>query len=157
MRRATLILVFGAISTTSLHAGKYCPQACEAVLGYITFNDTDAGLSRKVRQCRSEMRITSIYLCFEAYCRSDDGEPGKWIDDQARWCLKHADNVLPDYHDVIDPWTPDRMATIRRFNSSKALLFPTFDNIAIPDERFFDAAFATLGTTIGHRFKFSMS
>ena len=138
-------IVIGGTSSASLHSGQYCPQSCEALLNYVTFNDTDAGLSRKVGHCRSKQYITSAYLCGSIYCRGDDGEVVKWIDSQSGWCLRHSGNALPDFNDILERWNPSDIAKVRRFNKTEALSFPTFDEVALPDPAFFESAFSTLG------------
>jgi hypothetical protein len=129
--------------TNALCAGKYCPLACETSINYVTFNDTDSWLSRKVRQCRSEFRVTSLYLCFDEYCK-DDEETEAWLGDQTSWCEEHAGVTLPTFRDVMDRWTPDGKAEVRRLHADQALSFPSLNEIVIPDGRFFQRAFSTL-------------
>lgn len=128
---------------SALYAGRFCPSACELTLNYATFNDTDAWLSRKVRSCRSELRVTSLYLCFEEYCK-DDGAREKWIEDQRPWCDEFAGVTLPAYHDVVDQWTLERRAGLRRLDADTALSWPTLDEVVVPEEHFFDRAFMTM-------------
>jgi hypothetical protein len=150
MLRIAFFLIFsivsGVISTAPLHSGKYCPQSCESIFNYITFNDTDAGLSWKIRKCRSELSVTAIYLCDYTHCRSEDGEVENWISTWRTWCLQHSGNELPDYHDVVDQWTAGEIAEIRRFNATEAVSFPTVKELTLPDDEFFENAFNTLGT-----------
>ena len=139
------LILLCATHVTSLHSGKYCPQSCEALLNYVTFNDTADGLSLKIRNCRSEQHVTSTYLCMSIHCREDDGEIAKWIDEHSGWCERHSGAGLPDYHEVIDRWSPEDVERLPRFNKTEALSFPIFDHIALPSDRFFEQAFATLG------------
>ena len=149
LRLATLLFFFfisRATSAAPLHSGKYCPQSCEAIFNYITFNDTDTGPSWKIRKCRSELSVTAVYLCLDVHCRSDDGEVAKWIGTWSAWCSKHSGNELPEFHNIVDPWTAEEIAKVRRFNATEALLFPVVDALTLPDDDFFEDAFATLGT-----------
>jgi hypothetical protein len=128
---------------SALFAGRFCPLACDLTLNYATFNDTDAWLSKKVRSCRSELRITSLYLCFAEYC-ADDGETEKWIEDQSPWCDEHAGVTLPPYHDVVDRWTSDERAGLRKLEAEVALSYPVLNEVVVPEEHFFNRAFTTL-------------
>jgi hypothetical protein len=129
--------------TNALYAGKYCSLACETSIDYVTFNDTDAWLSRKVRQCRSELRIASLYLCFDEYC-ADGDEVSQWIEDQTSWCEEHAGVTLTSFHEVVTRITPDERARIKRLPADEALQSPSFGEILIPDGRSFERAFTTL-------------
>jgi hypothetical protein len=129
--------------TNALYAGKYCPLTCETSINYVTFNDTDSWLSRKVRQCRSDLRITSLYLCFDEYC-ADGDEVENWIQDQTPWCEEHAGVTLPSLHDVVTGITPDKRARIKRLPAAEALRSPSLGDYVIPDGRFFERAFTTM-------------
>ena len=129
--------------TDALYSGKFCPSACDLTLNYATFNDTDLWLSRKVRSCRSELRITSLYLCFAQYCE-DDGEIEKWIRDESPWCDKHAGVTLPAYQEVVDGWTSHDRAVIRRLDADEAMNFPVLGEVVLPDARFYERAFTTM-------------
>ncbi|KAF1937043.1 ferric-chelate reductase [Clathrospora elynae] len=129
--------------TIALYSGKYCPLACETSISYLTFNDTDPWLSRKVRSCRSELRITSLYLCFDEYCE-EDRDITRWIVDQSPWCDEHAGVTLPSFHDVVDRWTSDDKVGVMRLHADEALVFPRMSKVVIPDGRFFERAFTTM-------------
>ncbi|KAH7346941.1 ferric-chelate reductase-like protein [Pyrenochaeta sp. MPI-SDFR-AT-0127] len=128
---------------TALYLGKWCPIACDTTLNYATFNDTDSWLSRKVRACRSELRITSLYLCFDKFCQ-DDGERELWIEQQRPWCDEYAGVSLPNYQELVDRWKPDDRKGVKRLNADDAMKFPVLDDVVIPDTRFFVRAFTTL-------------
>lgn len=132
--------------TQALLAGKFCPSACDFTLQYVTFNDTDASLSRKVRACRSELRITSVYLCFEQYC-DDDGEKEKWIDEQSSWCEEHADAILPDFHDILDEWSVIDIGRVRRVDVDEAQSNLIVDEVLLPDWSFLERAYTTMVRT----------
>jgi hypothetical protein len=129
--------------TSALDSGKFCPAACDFTLNYATFNDTGPGLSKRVRSCHSELRITSVYLCFAQYCE-DDGAREQWIRDGSQWCNAHAGVELPGYHQVADNWTGSDIARIHRLNVEEAMLFPVLIELALPDSRFFERAFMTM-------------
>jgi hypothetical protein len=129
--------------SSALHLGKWCPAACHLSLSYVTFNDTDRWLSRKVRACRSELYTTSLYLCFSEYCE-EDGESEKWIDVQSRWCDAHAGKALPLYHDVVDSWTNKDLAHVKRLGADEAFKAPVLTEVEVPDGGFFERAFTTL-------------
>jgi hypothetical protein len=132
----------------ALHSGKWCPRACDLTLGYATFNDTDPWLSRKVRQCRSELRVTSLYLCFDEFCKLNDGEVANYIAETSEWCDEHAGVTLPPFHNVVDRWTPDDRAQLQRFTAEKAFKWPVLNNVVLPDKAFFERGITTLvGTT----------
>ena len=128
---------------SALHASKWCPAACHLSLSYVTFNDTDLWLSRKVRACRSELYITSLYLCFAEFCE-EDGEPGKWIAVQSRWCEEHAGKDLPLYHDVVDSWTGEDLVHVKRLEADVAFQAPVLTEVEVPDGSFFERGFTTL-------------
>ncbi|KAH7065982.1 ferric-chelate reductase [Paraphoma chrysanthemicola] len=125
------------------YPGRFCPEACDLTLGYVIFNDTDAWLSRKVRQCRSQFRITSVYLCFAQYC-DDDGEREKWIENSRPWCDEFAGVTLPSYHHVLDSWTTRDRERVRRLSLEEATLSPVLDGVVTPDASYFDRAFTTM-------------
>lgn len=146
MRATTTIFFISLLSltdvTTALYSGKWCPRACDLTLNYATFNDT-AQASRKVRSCQSELRTTSLYLCFEEYC-NDDGEREIFLDEVGAWCEEHAGVTLPNYQDVVDRWTPEDRARVKKFSADEGLKFPILDVVVVPDEQFFERGFTTL-------------
>ncbi|KAH8724234.1 ferric-chelate reductase-like protein [Phaeosphaeriaceae sp. PMI808] len=127
--------------TYSTYSGRFCPLSCDLILNYATFNDTDAWLSKKVRSCRSELRITSLYLCFAEYCKDDAQE--KWIRDESLWCDENAGVTLPPFHDVVDHWTPPDRAAMTRLDAEKAMTWPVLGEVVLPEAHFFDRAFTT--------------
>lgn len=129
--------------TQALVSGKFCPSACEFTLQYVIFNDTDASLSRKVRACRSQLRITSAYLCFNQYCE-DDGEKEKWIKEQSTWCEENAGVKLPEFHDVLDAWAAEDIASVRRVHFDEVQSNPVVDEVALPDLTFLERAYTTM-------------
>jgi hypothetical protein len=132
-----------AYVTSATYSGQYCPSACETCINYVSFNDTDPGLSRKVRSCRSELRITSIYLCFDEFCKQD-GQTEEWIKGQSAWCDEYANVTLPSFQDVLGQWSPVEKAEVKRISADEALKFPLEDEVVIPDLRLFDRAFTTM-------------
>lgn len=141
----TTLFILGLASVAgALRSGKWCPRACDLTLGYATFNDTDPWLSRKVRQCRSQLRITSLYLCFDEFCILNDGEVFKRIAEDSEWCDEHAGVTLPPFHDVVDYWTPEDRARLPRHSAEKAVQWPVLNTAVLPEERFFERAFTTL-------------
>lgn len=129
--------------TNALYSGRFCPSSCDLTLGYAIFNDTDSWLSRKVRQCRSELRISSLYLCFGEYCK-DDGQREKWIKDQSLWCDEFAGVTLPAYHDIVDQWRSNDIAQLRRLNIDEAISAPVLEEVVLPDPSFFERSFTTM-------------
>lgn len=127
----------------TFYSGRFCPQACDLTLNYATYNDTDAWLSKQVRSCRSELRVTSLYLCFAEYCE-DDGEREKWIEAQTPWCNEHAGVTLPGFHDLVDKWSSHDRASIKKLDAATALTLPELGEIVIPDQHFFHRAFTTM-------------
>jgi hypothetical protein len=145
MRVHPILITLFALTNVAhaLYSGKYCPQACETSINYITFNDTDPWLSKKVRACRSELRITSLYLCFDEFCQQD-GELKEWIEGQRPWCEEHAGVTLPPFHDVVDGWTGDEKVGVRRIRADEALNFPHLNEFVIPNGNFFERAITTM-------------
>lgn len=127
----------------SKYSGKWCPVACETTLNYATFNDTDAWLSRKVRSCRSNLHIASLYLCFEDFC-SEETLINAWIEEHRLWCDEHAGVVIPTYHDVVSNWTSDEKDKLPRLAAEKAMKWPVLNDIMLPDNNFFKRAFTTM-------------
>lgn len=84
-----------------------------------------------------------MYLCFAEYCK-DDGEREKWIEEQRPWCDEHAGVTLPAYHDVVDSWTPERRAALKRLSADEAQEWPTLDEVVVPEAHFFDRAYTTM-------------
>jgi hypothetical protein len=135
----------------ALRSGKYCPRACELTLNYATFNDTDPWLSRKVRQCRSNLRITSLYLCFDEFCDLTDGEVARFIAENREWCDEHAGVTLPSFHEVVDQWSSEERAQLPKHTAEKAMTWPVLSTAVIPEAGFLERAFATLvGNLISH-------
>jgi hypothetical protein len=129
--------------TSALYSGSFCPGACDFTLTYATFNDTEPQLSKKVRSCRSELRITSVYLCFAQYCEND-GAREQWIRERSNWCHAHAGVALPDFHEVVDHWTAPNIAKVHRLDADEAMSLPTLMELALPDADFFERAFTTM-------------
>jgi hypothetical protein len=130
---------------TSLYAGKFCPLACELTLNYATFNDTDAWLSRKVRSCRSNLRTSSLYLCFDQFCDGDK-EAEAWIQEQTLWCEEHAGVTLPAFHDIVDRWSSSSKADVRRVGAEEAMKLPMLNEVVIPYNAFFARAYTTMAS-----------
>ena len=149
----TILFILGlANGSIALRSGKWCPRACDLTLGYATFNDTDPWLSRKVRQCRSHLRITSLYLCFDEFCNLNDGEVRKRIAEDSEWCDEHAGVTLPPFHDVVDRWTSEDRAKLPRHSVEKAVQWPVLNTSVLPEKDFFERAFTTLvGSTHSYR------
>ncbi|KAJ4983319.1 ferric reductase like transmembrane component [Stagonosporopsis vannaccii] len=140
-----LLLLFGfADVTVALRSGKWCPRACDLTLGYATFNDTDPWLSRKVRQCRSDLRINSLYLCLDEFCSLQDGEVPKFIAENNEWCDEHAGITLPSFHDIVERWTPEDRTQLPRHSAEKAVTWPILTTVVLPEDDFFQRAFTTL-------------
>jgi hypothetical protein len=129
--------------TSALYAGKFCPAACDFTLNYATFNDTDPWLSPKVRSCRSELRITSLYLCFDEYCESD-GSGERWIEDQRPWCDEHAGVRLPDLRDVLSRWAGDDRTSLQRLDYDELKASPPLNEITLPAANLMDRAYTTM-------------
>ena len=129
---------------SALRSGKWCPRACELTLNYATFNDTDPWLSRKVRQCRSDLRIVSLYLCFDEFCSLADGEVSEYIADSSEWCDEHAGVTLPPFHQTVDGWTPEDRAQVPRLSAAQAVTWPVLNTTVLPEHDFLERAFTTL-------------
>lgn len=140
----TLLLSGLSNVANALRSGKWCPGACDLTLGYATFNDTDPWLSRKVRQCRSELRVTSLYLCFDEFCNLNDGEVPTHIAEISEWCDERAGVTLPPFHDVVDRWTSKDRAALPRYGAEKAAKWPVLNTVVLPENAFFERAFTTL-------------
>ena len=129
---------------SALRSGKWCPRACELTLNYATFNDTDPWLSRKVRQCRSDLRIVSLYLCFDEFCSLEDGKVSEYIADSSEWCDEHAGITLPPFHQTVDGWTPEDRAQVPRLSAAQAVTWPVLNTTVLPEHDFLERAFTTL-------------
>lgn len=129
--------------TSALYAGKFCPAACDFTLNYATFNDTDPWLSPKVRSCRSELRITSLYLCFDVHCESD-GSSERWIEDQRPWCDEHAGVRLPDLRDVLSHWSGDNRTSIKRLGYDELKSSPPLNEVTLPAANLVNRAYTTM-------------
>jgi hypothetical protein len=145
MRASSIFIILYTLADVahSLYSGIYCPLACETSINYVTFNDTDPSLSRKIRACRSDLRVTSLYLCFGEFCKQD-GQAERWIEKQNSWCESYANVTLPSFHDVVDQWTPDEKAEVRRLKAEEALEFPRVGDVVIPSDMLVKRAFTTM-------------
>jgi hypothetical protein len=130
-------------AASALYSGKFCPAACDFTLNYATFNDTEPSLPKKIRSCRSDLRVTSLYLCFKQYCEND-GARDEWIRDGSHWCNAHAGAALPDFHEIADNWTTPDIARIHRIDADEAMSNPVLLDLALPDASFFERAFTTM-------------
>jgi len=145
---ASFTILYTLINVNSaLYTGKWCPVACDTTLNYATFNDTDAWLSNKVQACRSKLRVTSLYLCFENYCE-DDGARIGWIEEQSGWCDEHAGVTLPSYQHVVDPWKPSVGTNVTALSADEALKSPVLGEVVLPDASFVHRAFTTMVWTL---------
>lgn len=140
----TLLILSLTNVVHALRSGKWCPRACELTLNYATFNDTDPWLSRKVRQCRSNLRITSLYLCFDEFCDPHDGEVPRFIAGNREWCDEHAGVTLPPFHEVVDQWGSGERARLPKYSLEKAVTWPVLNRAVLPETAFFERAFTTL-------------
>ncbi|KAF2864728.1 ferric reductase like transmembrane component-domain-containing protein [Massariosphaeria phaeospora] len=137
----TLLLLGSVIQTDALRSGKWCFAGCELNLNYVTFNDTDPMLSRKIRSCQSLLRVTSLYLCVQSYCTAEGLT--EWLQGTSEMCQRTANVTLPPY-DVISEYTPEQIAGVKRLNAEEALTYPKLGIVVIPDESFFERGFTTL-------------
>lgn len=139
-----LLIISYADVADALRSGKWCPRTCDLTLGYATFNDTDPWLSRKVRQCRSDLWITSLYLCFDEFCSKDFRDVPDYIAVTSEWCDQHAGVTLPTIQNVVDHWTLEERAQIPRLSAENAFKGPTLQSVVLPDNSFFERGFTTL-------------
>jgi len=148
----TTLLFLGLTNVAdSLRSGRWCPRACELTLNYATFNDTDPWLSRKIRQCRSHLRVTSLYLCFDEFCDPHDGEVPRFIAENREWCDEHAGVTLPSFHEVVDQWSSEDRARLPKHDAEKAVTRPVLGTAVIPEASFLERAFTTLvGSLTSH-------
>ena len=147
----TTLIILGLTNVAdSLESGKWCPRACELTLNYATFNDTDPWLSRKVRQCRSNLRITSLYLCFDGFCDLNDGEVPKFIAENSMWCDEHAGVTLPPFHEIIDRWSLEERAQLPKYSAEEAVTWPLLNTAILPEIDFLERAFTTLVGSLTH-------
>jgi hypothetical protein len=141
----TALFILGLTNLAdALRSGKWCPRACDFTLNYATFNDTDPWLSSKVRQCRSGLRITSLYLCFDEFCDPNDGQVSKFIAEESEWCDEHAGVTLPQFHDVVDHWSSEERMHLPRQSAGKAADWPALNTAVLPEADFLGRAFTTL-------------
>jgi hypothetical protein len=145
MRASSISVILYTLADVaqSLYSGKFCPLACETTINYVAFNDTNPSLSRKIRACRSDLRVTSLYLCFEEFCKQDGASEG-WIESQKPWCEAYANVTLPSFHNIVDRWTPEETAAVRRLKAEEALGFPSIDEVVIPSNMLVKRAFTTM-------------
>ncbi|EOA83661.1 uncharacterized protein SETTUDRAFT_94116 [Exserohilum turcica Et28A] len=129
----------------ALYAGEYCPLACETTINYVTFNDTPPSSSWLVNRCRSDMHITSVYLCFDEFC-TRDGAIADWIKTQSSACYQTANVTLPPLQRVLQHWQPHEKAKVERLRAQQALKFPSLSHMVIPEHAFFQRALSTVET-----------
>ncbi|KAL6704881.1 hypothetical protein ACN47E_007564 [Coniothyrium glycines] len=141
--RSLVITVYTLGHVAASYVGRFCPLACELTLNYVTFNDSDTWLSRKVQACRSGLRTESLYLCFDQFCKYEE-DIEQWIQGQSTWCEEHAGITLPGFHDVIDTWSPSGKAAVKRLSLEEATNTSVISEIVIPYETFFERAFTTM-------------
>lgn len=127
----------------ALYAGEYCPLACETTINYVTFNDTPPSSSWLVNRCRSDMHITSVYLCFDEFC-TRDGAIADWIKTQSSACYQTANVTLPPLQRVLQHWQPHEKAKVERLRAQQALKFPSLSHMVIPEHAFFQRALSTV-------------
>ncbi|CBX97522.1 similar to ferric-chelate reductase [Plenodomus lingam JN3] len=108
-------------------------------------DDTDSWLSKKVQSCTSNLRITSLYLCYDEYCQ-DDAFKAESIDEQSRWCNEHTNVTLPDYHSVVNRWKSSHPRDVTRLSAEDAFKWPVpvLGEVVVPDASFFERAFTTI-------------
>lgn len=130
--------------TAALRSGKHCFGGCDLTLNYIDFNDTEPGLSKKIRSCRSVLHATSVYLCYDVYCEEDGRE--QWLRGLNETCEKTVGESMPGWS-VVEGLTDEDIERVRRLRADEASWQrrpPPFGEVALPDEVFFDRAFMTL-------------
>lgn len=130
-------------ATYARYSGANCPLACETIINYVSFNDTDPLLSWKVNACRSTFRITSLYLCLDEFCKRD-GAISAWIQTQNHSCIADANVTLPSLSHVLNQWQPDDRDRLEKLTAAKALSFPSVDNPVLPEDALLDRAFITV-------------
>ncbi|KAF1994177.1 ferric-chelate reductase-like protein [Amniculicola lignicola CBS 123094] len=125
----------------ALESGKNCFDGCELTLNYLNFNDTSQG-SKKLQNCESALRTTSLYLCISVYC-TPNGRTG-WIGETNATCQRLGNVTLPPYNKVLAGWTQEDVAGVRRLGGDEGLTFPTLNEVVLPDGPFFLRAYRTL-------------
>lgn len=135
-----LLLTQYTSAHVALRSGEWCFGGCDTVINYANFNDTGPG-SKKARSCESTLRTTSLYLCIDEYC-TDTGRTA-WLQNANRTCSQKNNITLPPYN-IIDRYTPEERAGIKRLSAEEAFTWPTLNEIVIPDDDIFERAFTTM-------------
>ncbi|EMD63374.1 hypothetical protein COCSADRAFT_143289 [Bipolaris sorokiniana ND90Pr] len=131
--------------TYDFYTGHDCPLSCETTINYVTFNDSNPLLPWKVNACRSDLRITSLYLCFDEFCQRD-GAVASWIETQSLWCSHNTNVTLPSLQHVLDQWSPEAKNKVERLSATNALEFPSLNHLVIPEHDLFKRAYTTVET-----------
>ena len=135
-----LLLSHTVLGHVAPRSGEWCFGGCETAINYAKFNDTGSG-SKKIRSCESRLRATSLYLCFEEYCTNDGRDA--WLENANEACRIKSNATMPPFN-IVDRYSPDERNNIRRLSAEEALLWPTLNEVVIPDENLFERAFTTL-------------
>ena len=106
----------------------------------IKFTDSDGGVPR-VKQCRSELAIKSLYLCTKLYCLEENRVEG--LDAQNLTCQTSLQVSLPPW-DIVANYTEDDLVRLTKFEEAEYESGSVFSEAAIPSSHLFNLAYSTL-------------
>lgn len=141
---APLASTASAASAAGGHLGAPCWDTCQMVLWPIMFNDTaGASPSPPIRQCRSRMRLVSLYLCSEVYCSLEERTTN--LQALNSTCQAQVNVSVPSF-DLIADYTDDRISHVRRIQKSEFEHGANFSDVGIPSDYLFRLAHDTLAS-----------
>ncbi|KAG5659504.1 hypothetical protein KAF25_002063 [Fusarium avenaceum] len=135
-----LISTFGQATASSVDP-KLCGKACRQTFRTLRFADAPKGVFFSVQECTSLLYQTSLHLCWDIHCTKDVWEDESQMMNQT--CQDINGSYLPS-HDIIDGFTDQDKARIRRFNATNPDRTSPFDVLMLPSQGYYDLWIRTL-------------
>jgi hypothetical protein len=141
-----ILLTLWSSSTWALNAqsGGNCFEACELSLQTCRFQDSDPGAPLLTRECRSSLRLESLYFCASTYCA--DGTAVLGLNGFNETCQSSGNTTLASV-DVFANHTEAEVRQWRKIERNETTNIIVLDEAVLPSETLFRLSLDTIVRT----------
>lgn len=127
------------------HSRPICLQSCTHCLKTAIFEDGFSHNPAAEQFCRSQLKLTSLYLCMDLHCRVQEREYG--VELLSSSCEEKYDVSVPRFEDVVSGYTDEDVARLHRVEFTEEPKKEIFEEAVVPTGKYFRLWFGTLVRT----------